>query len=318
MPMRWIGRRILGITSLVCIVVAAARGQAPDGRAPAAPAQAPRPAPAGQPAAPAAQPADPERAAKAAQMEALLRQWEQVSRSNEMLFAEFTRTDRSKAWPEPKVYEGVALLRKPNLACIEFKLREQGQPKPTFYERIVCSGDNRVYQFQGPTRQCHVYILPDDERRRALEEGPLPFIFNMRLEQARARYYWDLWEETPAKDGESAKYIIRIIPKQAIDREEFSMALVMLDQTTFLPSALRLYAPNGKDMKTFVFTKVERNQEQNPASNPNNYDGARMAAAFQRAGYKVIVNDDPAGVQNAGSTARPVAQPAQRPGMGRR
>lgn len=274
---------------------APARGNTAVGDAPPAPAAAE-----GAPAQP-----DP---ARVERMETLLARWEQVCAQNETLYSRFTRTDRSPAWPEPKVFEGQALLRKPNLACLDFQEVVADKPKPIFNQRIVCSG-SRVYQFLGPTKQVFVYLLAEDERRRSLDEGPLPFLFNMRVDRAKERYTWDLLEERAATEKKPATYIIRIVPRQAIDREEFSMALVMLNKQTFLPEALQLYAPNGKDTKTFVFKNVERNGTQNPASNENNFDGERMTEKFRAQGYKVIVNPD--------GNGRPQGVAQERPGQAR-
>jgi hypothetical protein len=245
-------------------------------------------------------------------MDALLAQWEQVSLQNETLYARFTRTDRSPALVVPREFKGQALLRKPNLACLDFHEVVPDKPKPVFEQRIVCSGD-RVYQFLGSTKQVFVYHLAEDEKRRSVEEGPLPFLFNMRVARAKQRYVWELVKEQeaeparPAAEGQPkraakpAAYIIRITPREAIDREEFRMALIMLNKETFLPEALQLHAPNGKDTKTFTFRDVERNGTQNPASNLNNFDGEKMAEKFREQGYKVIVNPDGSGAaQTAG------------------
>jgi TIGR03009 family protein len=248
----------------------------------------------------------------------LLQSWEKVSQANETLYAEFKRTDASPAFLDgPKQFVGRALLRKPNLACLEFEEVVKDRPKPVFNQRIVCAGD-AVYQFLGPTKQVFVFPMAEDERRRALEEGPLPFMFNMRMAAAQERYTWDLLEETEAAGEAPATYIIRIIPRQAIDREEFSQALVKLNKETFLPIALRLYAPNGKDTKTFEFGKVERNSAGNPAANGANYDGPAMAKKFEGFGYKVIVNPDAetAGVGGAPASGGPA--PAERAVRGAR
>ena len=239
----------------------------------------------------AAMPVDP---ARAKRMNEVLEEWAKVSQANETLFAQFTRTDRSPAWPEPKVFEGQALLAKPNLACLEFNEKVKDKPKPIFNQRIVSAGD-KVYQFLGPTKQVFVYPLAADERRRSLEEGPLPLMFNMRVDAARKRYRWDLREERAATKDKPATYIIGLEPLQDIDREEFTAALIMLNQETLLPEALQLTSPNGKDTKTFVFKKVERNGTNNPAARQANYDGAAMAAEFEKVGYKVIVNPDNSG-----------------------
>ncbi len=275
-----------------------------------------RPAPAtntGDPNAPQARAVDPEAARK---MEELLVQWEQRSQNDKTLYAQFTRTDKSDAWPTPKKFEGQALLQSPNLACLDFQEVTKDHPKGTFHERIICSTDSKVYQFLGPTKQVFVYPLAREERRRALEEGPLPFLFNMKVDEAKRRYHMDLVQERPAANGKAGAYVIRIIPIQAIDREEFSQALVLLNQETFLPDALQLYSPSGKDTKTFVFKKVVRNA----TLLPSNFDGAGMAAKFRAQGYKVVENPDASGRPQGTMTetspgARPAPQPALRPGV---
>ncbi len=308
------------------VVGSVALAQAPGGPGagrPAAGQGAPRTAP-GQPAvSPGAGPApasggvaglNPPDPAAAARMQTLLAAWEQRSSGDQTLYAEFTRRDKSVAFPGEKVYQGMALLKRPNLACLEFKEQVEGQKDPVFTERIVCSG-KEVYHFIGPQKQVFVYPLAEDQRRRALEEGPLPFIFNMRSEEANRRYVMDLAQEIPPADGKPGKYVIRIIPKLPIDREEFSQAQVLLTQDTFLPEALRIYSPNGKDTKTFVFKKVERNGT-NAANNENNFRGEKMVDQFRALGYKVIVNP----TENEGAEARPAAAaanaPAGRPAAG--
>ena len=240
-----------------------------------------------------------------ARMDALLQRWEAVSQNNQTLYAQFERTDTTK-FGTKQIYVGEALFKKPNLACLEWKqvvTTEKGEEKTIFTERIVCAGD-RVYQMIGPTKQVMVYSLPQDERRRALEEGPVPFLFNMRMAQAKARYRWRLLLEQPADPakGTAACYFVEIEPLQKIDMEEFSRAWVRLDQESLLPESLKLFLPNGDDTRTYRFSGLERNGPQNKANNPENYNGAAMAEKFREYGYKIYLNANPGG---------PEARPAQ-------
>lgn len=271
-----------------------------------------------------ASPATPPRGvdpASAARMEELLGEWEKRSQADESLYAEFTRTDHTVEFPKDRKFRGIALLHRPNQACLNFEEVVDG--KPRFHERIVATGDE-VYHFQGPTKQVFVYPLAQDQRRRALEEGPLPFMFNMRASAAKERFQMDLLKELPATEDQPPRSLIRIIPLLKIDRDEYVEARVVLNLETFLPMGLVLTLPNGKDTKTFIFSKIERNGQNNPAVNANNYNGEQMAGQFRQRGYKVVVNPDgvgePQAPQSVGSQApsadRPVAQPAQRPQAG--
>lgn len=206
------------------------------------------PAPAARPAAPAPAPArpDPKR------MDGILDAWSQRSKTVKSLYARFTREDVVHAWQDRSKYDGQAYLMSPNLAYLNFeKVGEDGKPAP--YERIVCTGD-RVYHFMADSKQVHVYTLAQQERQRALEEGPLPFLFNMDAAQARLRYQMTLLQEN------EELYLIAITPLQKVDREAFSRAYIYLDRTRFLPTKIQLVDPNnGKDTKTFTIAVVQPN-----------------------------------------------------------
>lgn len=282
---------------------AALRPPAADAAARPAPGQAPAPAQGAGAAMP--KPVDP---AAERRMQELLREWEARSQDDVTIYTEFTRTDTSVELLKPRKFRGMALLHRPNKACLNFDEVSADGKSAKFHERIVATGDE-VYHFLGPSQQVFVYPLAQDQRRRALEEGPLPFMFNMRVDEAQRRFQMDLLQEVPATDKLPPRSLIRIIPKLAIDREEYLEARVVLNMETFLPMALVLTLPNGKDTKRFDFARMERNGAENPATRQNNYNGKLMAAEFQKRGYKVIVNPD--GAQDT-APATAGAQPAPR------
>jgi TIGR03009 family protein len=293
-----------------------APGQAapPAGGAVAAPRPAAQPAQEGEPPLP-----PPKIVAGGEQkMQQLLAEWEQRSRQDQTLYAEFARIDKLADRLNPRTYDGVALLKRPSQACLEFRERVEGveKQKGPLYERIVATGEE-VYHVSAPTKQVFVYPLDPDARRRALEQGPLPFIFNFRKDDALQRYEMYLIKETPAQGDKPGTCVIEIRPRTDIDKEEFHRALVQLDLSTYLPSALQLLGPNRKDTKTFLFTKVVRNGS-SPAGNPKNYDGKGMAAAFGRNGFKVVY-DPEQNLQPAAGAGQPgaaAARPPQAPAAG--
>lgn len=191
--------------------------------------------------------------AATARMEELLQAWAQRSARTKTLDASYTRVDRSPVWSLETHYKGRALLVAPNLACIDL---QKAKPKPgedSFHERIICTGD-KVYHYQA-TKQIFIYPLDQQDRKRALEEGPLPFLFNMRVEEAKKRYKMVLVRE------DKTHVLIQIIPLLPIDRENFIQAVVRLDKEKFLPDALTLVEPNGKDTQNYAFTRIDRDVE---------------------------------------------------------
>ncbi len=247
-------------------------------------------------------------AQQAARVDALLAEWEKRSRSIQTLDAKFKRIDvKAGPFKGRTAFQGRALLQAPNLACLELhKIDPEDKTKKTFHERIVCTGDE-VDDFVGAERIVNVYPLPKDQQQKALQEGPLPFLFDMKAKEVKARYQIVLEEE-----GADA-YRLRIAPREDIDRDAFSVARVNLNKTTFLPDALQLVDATGKETQTYLF------KDENGEIVPNK---EIAASNFQRGkvpqGWKVVVNppaDQPAaaGAANANAPAPAAAGRFVRP-----
>ena len=219
---------------------------------------------------------DPEKVRK---LEGILKQWEKESATITQLDATFKRTDRKLGFKTLSQFEGRALLKSPNLACLNLEKVDAGpeaQVKTHFHERILCTGDD-VVQYDGATKQIIIYPLGKGEQQRALQQGPLPFLFNMKAAEVKARYNMELMLE-----GRDA-YRIKIAPKEEIDRDAFAEALLDLDRQTFLPRALMLTSPNEKETQTYVFKAIETEKKVDPAN-----------FKFQKIeGWKVVRNPDP-------------------------
>ncbi|MGZ3317500.1 MAG: hypothetical protein ACXU95_09365, partial [Isosphaeraceae bacterium] len=205
-------------------------GQAPeqDGAAVAAPAQAQVPAATARPEQQGAAPRQagaPAKPVNPANMEWLLKKWEHQSSLLKTLDVTVLRIDDNPAWGEIEYYEGRALFKSPNLAFIDFnKITQDDKKKPlrdpqkkdkwlaTPYERIVCTGEE-VWQYKSDTQQIFIYPLGKNEKKKAIEEGPLPFLFNMHAEDARQRYQMSLISE------DAKGYGVSIKPKLQEDKE---------------------------------------------------------------------------------------------------
>ena len=257
------------------------------------------------PAAPAAKAAGPTdaQAPNPAAMEKLLKLWEQQSARLTSLSVRFTRTDKSAQWGKEE-YEGSACLQKtaPNLdsshlACLHFKevTRVAGkQAQSVDHERIVVTG-KQVRQYDYKSKQIFVFPLARQQRKRALQEGPLPFLFNMQAEEAKERYSMTLLKEN------ADAYLIGVVPRVDQDKDVFSQAYLELSKKTFLPDRLLLVSPNQKDTQDYKFSDVVANGKINP----------QFFEALDIKGWKVVDNPEgPAPVVRA----QPQPQPAPRVG----
>ncbi|HMB03248.1 MAG TPA: outer-membrane lipoprotein carrier protein LolA [Isosphaeraceae bacterium] len=295
--MRWDIRRVLtlavvGLTGAPCAVA-----QVPDDRV--KPAQA-----GGDPAAARIAPtANPGRMAR------LLQLWERQSARLKTLDVKIERTDKNPAWGEDEHYVGRALLMSPDLAWLDFQkvafkggkpvLDKDGKPMLTPWERIISTGEE-VWQYRNETKQIFIYPLEKQPQKRALEEGPLPFLFNFREADARQRYEMSLMEEN------DKHYWIGIRPKLVMDQDAFKQAFVKLDKEVLLPVRIYLLAPDGKSTKNFTLKREE--MRLNKEIPPQNFRGQVMA------GWKVIDNREGEGVPARGRP-EPAAAPA--PASGR-
>jgi TIGR03009 family protein len=238
-------------------------------------AQEPPPGRAAQPAAraaqPAAAPAQPRAANDPAKMKWLLKAWEGQSAKLKTLDVRIYRIDKDFRWKDEVHFEGQAIFKSPDLAYLDFsKLKlapnAQGQLAPVKdpknpngwvkarTETIVCN-QNAVWQYLYDSKQIYIFPLAKGQRQRALDEGPLPFLFNMKAQEAEARYQMSF-------EGENDKYyLVKIFPKLQEDKESFKFALLYLEKTFLLPARIALVSPDGKSSRDFQLHNQKPNAQ---------------------------------------------------------
>jgi len=241
-------------------------------------------------------------------LEELLEHWEKNSANLKRLDVKMTRTDRSPAWGEDDRYEGRAMFKVPNLAWLDFqKWKEVEDPATKVkknqlvpHERIICTG-TEVWQYRCDTGQIFIYPLEKDVQQRALEEGPLPFLFNFKAADAKKRYDMTLMAENANAS------LIRIIPKLPIDQDSFKQAFVTLDRQLYLlPKQILLVGTDGKSSKNFELHLTAQ------AANCDVADENFRPKVVP--GWKVVRN--PGGDEKPAGAGPRVAQPAPAPAAG--
>ena len=242
-------------------------------------------------------PVDPEAPAK---MDAILKKWEANSVKVTKLDVIFTRIDEERGWGKT-TFEGRAVLQSPNLAWLDLQKVEVNEKtkakevKP--HERIISTG-KEIWQYSPPIKQIIIHPLAVEERQRALDQGPLPFLFNMKAAEARKRYAMTLLDETPEVS------IIKIVPLLANDLESFEYAIAQLDKVTLQPRQLRL-VDKARDTKDYWITKMD--------SNPTT-DFSKYFVGERYAGWSVERNEGNKN-QTPAVGQRPQAKPREAIGM---
>jgi TIGR03009 family protein len=140
----------------------------------------------------------------------------------------------------------------------------------TPFERFVFTG-KEVWQYKSDTQQIFVYPLGKDEQKRALEEGPLPFLFNMHAKDAENRYQMSLISE------DEKAYGVKIVPRLPEDLQSFSVAFVNLDRNGLQPVSISMISPDGKSQKQFQLRKMNRNAK----VNEKNFEGKPLGPPWK-------------------------------------
>lgn len=205
----------------------------------------------------------------AARMSWLLDKWESQSAKLRTLDVVIYRVDTDYKWRSEDHYEGRAMFQSPNLAYLDFA-RIKRVPDPqgrlvdaidprtrkrvtTRTDTIVCAKDE-VWHYRHETRQILIFPLARGDRQRALDEGPLPFLFNMKKKDALVRYDMSYM-------GEDKKYYaVRVYPKLKEDQETFKSALLYLDKSYLLPSRIVLIAPDARSTKDYRLEVIQPNK----------------------------------------------------------
>lgn len=258
------------LIALVAVGTAQVQGQEPAaGRATPPAAQAGRTPQRVQ--APTQGKAQPQPARDPAKMKWLLQKWEGQSAKLKSLDVRIYRVDLDFRWKDEVHFEGRAVFKNPDLAYLDFsrlKLAKnaKGQlvpmPDPknpkahlkTRVETIVCN-QNAVWQYLYEGKQIFIFPLAKGQRQRALDEGPLPFLFNMKAKDAEARYRMTL-------EGENAQYwLVKVEPKLQEDKESFKWALLYLEKTFLLPARIKLLSPDGRSSRDFYLSNPKANKQ---------------------------------------------------------
>lgn len=123
------------------------------------------------------------------------------------------------------------------------------------FDHWVCNGDS-IFEFNHKQRQLIERQLAPEMKGKAITDGPLPFVFGTKADQLKQRYW--MRDVTPT-DAVGQQVWLEAWPKHQRDAANFHHAFIILDQKTFLPSALRIVQPDGKNKQDYRFDSISKN-----------------------------------------------------------
>ena len=240
------GPMLLIAVTIVAGVVSVERSALAQARKQSAPAQrAPQnstaPA-AGEPAEPALPRITPQEQAKVDQ---LLRRWEAHTGDIKTLRGQFGRITDNVIFKTKTKDTGAFIYKAPDKG--KFWVDREGDP-----EKWICDG-KAVLQFNDETRQVKRIELPPDLQGEHIRKGPMPFLFGMSADELRRRYWLKITKETPGEIW------LEAYPLQREDAANFRVAQLILNTESYLPRAIKLHDPNGKDSRVYTLHNLKAN-----------------------------------------------------------
>ncbi|MCI0684150.1 MAG: TIGR03009 domain-containing protein [Gemmataceae bacterium] len=243
----------------------------------AAPAQNP-------PASPAPAPADP-------RLDIVLSNWEKAMLNVQSLSAEVKRTKLDKTYQTTELFEGTAhYLRggagQTSRASMELFKKSQ----PQVFEKYLCTG-NFLYEWAPASKVIRRHELPTPKQGQLADDNFLSFLFGMKAEHAKARYQMTY---VPAPANDKWYQYLRIQPKHAADKVDFTEARLVLLASNYLPRQLWFLQPEGHEV-TWDFPRV---------TSPSNLGPQHFAHPQLPADWKLVPvplqNPQPRVLRNSG------------------
>jgi TIGR03009 family protein len=178
--------------------------------------------------------------------------------------------DPNTPWTEAA---GVIRFAQPDKAMYrvdEVKYYEAPQrpgERPTYLQREgdageywVCDGKS-IMEFDGRNKQVRKQTIPAEMQGAAIANGPLPFLFGAEAAKLKQRYWFK--PLPPPKDAAGkfieGEYWLAAKPKFRDDAANYELVEIIIDQKEFLPKAMQIYLPGGKERKVFEFTERTKN-----------------------------------------------------------
>lgn len=196
------------------------------------------------------------------ELEAVLDSWEEKTSQIAKLKGNFVKTSYDNVFEVQKLARGEFMYEAPdkgyytfqgyNPKNIKAKHNDRGVPfklEADIDEKWYCTGEE-IYQLNVTDRTYDRVDIPKENRGKNIIDGPLPFLFGMKKDQAVRRYTLEL------VNADQRQIRLKVKPKLQHDLMNYSEAEIILDARTYLPYAVKLLDPPGTKTTVHMFEGV--------------------------------------------------------------
>lgn len=214
------------------------------------------------------------------ELETLLKDWEVQSSKFKKLVGDFKRFKYDYTFGVESRATGKFAYEAPDKGYYQFEGTEpKGESQKTFEEldpktnkvvrkpfrmkadlaeHWVCDGEH-VIKINDRDKQYERVPIPPENQGQNIIDGPLPFLFGMKVDRAKRRYTFELLDRKP--NFKDTVWLL-VKPKLIMDASNWSEARVGINEKTFLPVAVMLTDPAGTSQTVHLFARVEANPKQ--------------------------------------------------------
>ncbi len=199
-----------------------------------------------------------------AQLDRVLQQWEQQSSLVRTFSCDFTRWEYDPVFTAPgqspdkpkRIVQGRIIYQAPDRGLFSVEKEAIGgrmdkSPNP---EKWICDGKS-VFEYKFTLKQVVEIPLPPDMQGKAIQDGPLPFIFGAEARKLRQRYFMRVTTPPTAKD----EIWLEARPRFQRDAANFQRVEMILKVTGMQPFGLQMYDPNGQSRTIYQFDNAKVN-----------------------------------------------------------
>ncbi|GAB4127381.1 hypothetical protein JCM17478_09190 [Thermopirellula anaerolimosa] len=202
--------------------------------------------------------------AEQAQLERVLKAWEERSAAIKTFECDFTRWEFDPVSGNPsepaRISRGKILYAAPDkgLFRVDEEAREGRFQPAVLPERWLCDGRS-IYEYRFETKQVVETVLPPELRGKAITEGPLPFLFGASAESLLRRYYMRIITPSNVRD----EIWLEAHPKYQQEAANFLKAELILKLPNMEVFALQLFYPSAhpstQARKVYQFERLKVN-----------------------------------------------------------
>ena len=200
------------------------------------------------------------------EMEQILKDWEKKTAIIKRMSATVETHEKGTTFGVKKLGRGTVKFQYPDQASYQIsgikitkellareKKRDNMTLKPADAQRFVCTG-KKLYQIDDVKKKYQIIPIPPNMQGERILDGPLPFLFGMKAEEAKRRFDFSKLKSRPNQIW------LKAIPRRQEDLQNYKEARIVLDKKNFYPLFVQTTDTTGTSTTSYYFKNFKVNE----------------------------------------------------------